>query len=98
MSLEVQCSYKGILKKNFKKNTFYLFFLFISIMNYAQSVDIESKITFSNGKEINSKIRFRTSFIYENSIYETSITQKNIILINDNDKKEKIQSAEDKKI
>ena len=43
MSLEVQCSYKGILKKNFKKNTFYLFFLFISIMNYAQSVDIESK-------------------------------------------------------
>ena len=98
MSLEVQCSYKGILKKNFKKNTFYLFFLFISIMNYAQSVDIESKITFINGKEINSKIRFRTSFIYENSIYETSITQKNIILINDNDKKEKIQSAEVKKI
>ena len=48
-------SYKGILKKNFKKNTFYLFFLFISIMNYAQSVDIESKITFSNGKEIDRK-------------------------------------------
>ena len=52
-------------------------------LNFAQSTNIDAKITFVDGKELSSKIRFRTSIFYENEIYENSITQKYVVLINE---------------
>ena len=59
-------------------------------LNFAQSTNIDAKITLVDGKELSSKIRFRTSIFYENEIYENSITQKYVVLINEKGKKEKL--------
>ena len=71
-----------------KKILFILSFFYF-ILGFSQSAVIDSKITFVDGKELNSKIRFRKSFFYENEIYENSITQKYVVLINEKGKKEK---------
>ena len=67
-------------------------------LNFAQSTNIDAKITFVDGKELSSKIRFRTSIFYENEIYENSITQKYVVLINEKGKKEKHLFNEFKRI
>ncbi|WP_332028712.1 hypothetical protein [Kaistella sp.] len=63
------------------------FFLFI--LSFSQKAEINAKILFADGTDSNAKILFRKSIFYENEIYENSITQKNIFLINDAGKKEK---------
>ena len=67
-------------------------------LNFAQSTNIDAKITFVDGKELSSKIRFRPSIFYENEIYENSITQKYVVLINEKGKKEKHLFNEFKRI
>ena len=71
-----------------KKFLFILSF-FCFILGLSQSTVIDSKVTFVDGKKTNAKIRFRISFIYENEIYENSITQKNVVFVNEKGKKEK---------
>lgn len=72
-----------------KKFLFILSF-FCFILGLSQSTVIDSKVTFADGKKTNAKIRFRISFIYENEIYENSITQKNVVFVNEKGKKKSI--------
>lgn len=74
--------------------------LLISICNLilAQKENIDAKIIFSDGRVSNAKIPFRTSIFHSNEIYENSITQKKIFLINADNKKEKHLFSEFKSI
>ena len=58
------------------KKVIVLFIFILHSFFYAQSKDIDCKIKFVDGKELNAKVRFRVSMFYENEIYENSITQK----------------------
>ena len=71
------------------KKVIVLFIFILHSFFYAQSKDIDCKIKFVDGKELNAKVRFRVSMFYENEIYENSITQKNVIFVNEKGKKEK---------
>ena len=63
--------------------------IFLFILSFSQKAEINAKILFADGTASNAKILFRKSIFYENEIYENSITQKNIFLINDANRKEK---------
>jgi hypothetical protein len=71
------------------KKVIVLFIFILHSFFYAQSKDIDCKIKFVDGKELNAKVRFRVSMFYENEIYENSITQKNVVFVNEKGKKEK---------
>ena len=71
------------------KKVIVLFIFILHSFFYAQSKDIDCKIKFVDGKELYAKVRFRVSMFYENEIYENSITQKNVIFVNEKGKKEK---------
>ena len=72
------------------------FFLFI--WSFSQKAQIDAKIILADGTDSNAKILFRKSMVYENEIYENSITQKYIFLINAANKKEKHLFNEFKRI
>lgn len=63
--------------------------IFLFILSFSQKAEINAKILFADATDSKAKILFRKSIFYENEIYENSITQKNIFLINDAGKKEK---------
>ena len=52
------------------KKVIVLFIFILHSFFYAQSKDIDCKIKFVDGKELNAKVRFRVSMFYENEIYE----------------------------
>ena len=75
-----------------------LFLLLISGFAYAQTEYVPSKITFNDGKELNTKIRFHVNLFQENLIDEQSLIGKKIITGDEDIKDVKYLSSDIQKI
>ncbi|ACU08351.1 hypothetical protein FIC_01909 [Flavobacteriaceae bacterium 3519-10] len=71
------------------KKFFSLFALVLCAVALSQKIGIPAKIVFADGSVSESKILFRKSSFYKDELYENSITQKHIVLINGINKREK---------
>ena len=80
------------------KKVIVLFIFILHSFFYAQSKDIDCKIKFVDGKEINTKIRFKVNLFWSDLIDESSIAYKTIQLIDKNGEISKTPSINFNKI
>ena len=80
------------------KKVIVLFIFILHSFFYAQSKDIDCKIKFVDGKELNAKIRFKVNLFWSDLIDESSIAYKTIQLIDKNGEISKTPSINFNKI
>ena len=80
------------------KKLIFIFSFLSFILNFGQSENIDSKVTFVDGKEINTKIRFKVNLFWSDLIDESSIAYKTIQLIDKNGEISKTPSINFNKI
>lgn len=73
------------------KNLIYIF-VFFSIFTFGQKTDINSKITFTDGRVLEAKIPFTVNIFYSDLINELSISGKKITVL-ENGKKIKYEAS-----
>lgn len=71
------------------KNFISIFALFICTFVFSQKVEIPAKVVFADGTVSDSKVVFKKSIFYKDELYENSITQKHVVLINGAHKRKK---------